>query len=145
MRLLNFLLIGLIVATTATFSSCSKETRMEKNLCKKGGEWNIERFNSQQSSTFTPDNFNSTEYNYGTFTFQKGGTGTYVFTVDGYYESGVLNYSNIENQLLISYDNNNYVFDINWGKKDITITRTESYTNSVGSGIYTETYNLKRK
>lgn len=146
MKRINFLLIGLLVIGTTFVSSCKKEAKIEKNLWNKGGEWNIESVVAKQTSTFAPDNFDETIYNYGTFTFKKEGNGNYTITVDGDSESGTLTYSNTEDKLTLIIDNEARVFDIvEWEKNKMKIIITENFSNNIGSGTYTETYNLKKK
>jgi hypothetical protein len=133
----GFLLIALV--------ACNKQVKIEKNLWKGGGEWKIERYESQNVSTYAPDNFNFAESNFGTFTFNKDGSGHYVFTGNGSSESGNLIYSNTEDELLMTMGTNSFVYTMNWEKNSIQISREEQYANSVGSGIYTEKYWLEKK
>jgi hypothetical protein len=146
MKRINFLLIGLLIIGTTFVSSCKKEAKIEKNLWNKGGEWNIESVVAKQTSTFAPDNFDETIYNYGTFTFKKDGNGNYTFTDDGDVEAGTFTYSNTEDKLTLIINNQARVFDIvEWEKNKMKIIITENFSNSIGSGKYTETYNLKKK
>lgn len=146
MNKINFLLIGLLIIGTTLVSSCKKEAKIEKNLWNKGGEWNIESLVAKQTSTYAPDNFDETIYNYGTFTFKKDGGGNYTITVDGDVDAGTFTYSNTEDKLTLIIDNQARVFDIvEWEKNEMKITITENFSNSVGSGIYTETLSLKKK
>lgn len=145
MRLINCLLIGLLVTGSATFSSCNKETRIEKNLWEKGGKWTIESLEAKKVSTFLPDNFDVTAFNYGTFTFTKDGTGIYVFTYNGNYDSGIFHYSSTKDKLLMSFYNDDYEFGMNWKKNEVQITRTENFSSSLGSGTYSESYSLKKE
>src|SRR5690554_7784030 len=77
MKRINFLLIVLLIAGTAIFTSCKKETRIERSLWNKGGEWNVEKlYNKQTSSNPDPSyNFEETLYDYGTYSFDKDGSG----------------------------------------------------------------------
>lgn len=83
MKTINFLLIGLLITGTTLVTSCSKETKIERNLWNKGGEWNVESLVINQTSTDPADDYSETIYNYGTFTFKKDGTGSFTITVDG--------------------------------------------------------------
>lgn len=150
MKTTNLLLLSFALVGVGLLSSCKKENRIERNLWKKGGEWNIESFASSQTSTYEPDNFDATISNYGTITFKEDGEGNYTFTADGYTETGIFNYSNTEDELTLIIDNQARVFDIiEWEKNEMIITFEESFVenvdNNAGSGTYIETYNLKKK
>lgn len=146
MKRINYLLMMLLIASTTIFSSCKKEDKIERNLWNKGGEWNVESMHAKLVSTYAPDNYEETIYNYGTFTFKKDGSGSYTITVDGDYETGTLTYSNTEEKLTFIINNEARILDIvEWKKNEMKISITESFSNSVGSGTYTETLNLKKK
>lgn len=146
MKRFKFLLFGLLVAGTAFVSSCKKENKIEKNLWKKGGEWNIESLVANQTSTNPADNFNETINNYGTFTFKKDGSGNYTITVDGDVETGTFTYSNTKDQLTFIIDNQARVFDIlEWEKNNMKISITVNYSSDGESVTYKETLNLKKK
>jgi len=106
-------------------SGCKKETRIERNLWKKGGEWNIETFYSESEGIDSDGShyhdFN-TEHNAGTLTFKKDGSGMQRYT-DGNIES--FTYSNTEKILVIKYDYDSYVHDITeWKKGRLTLSTT---------------------
>lgn len=146
MKRINFLLIVFLIAGAAVFTSCKKETKIEKNLWKKGGEWNVESLYAKQISTNSADNFEETIYNYGTFTFKENGSGNYTITVDGDFEAGAFTYSNTEDKLTLIIDNQARIFDIvDWEKNKMKISITENFTSSGESITYTETMNLKKK
>lgn len=150
MKKINLLLFGLLFIGSTLVSSCKKETKIENNLWKKGGEWNIESLTVKQVSTYAPDNFDETILNYGTITFKEDGSGNFIFTVDGDSEAGIFNYSNTEDKLTLIIDNEARVFDIvEWEKDKMKISIIENFTIGVngnaGTGTYTETYTLKKK
>lgn len=146
MKLKHFLLTGLLITGTALLSGCSKEAKIEKNLWKNGGVWNIETLIAHQVSTNPADNFNETLYNYGTYTFNKDGSGNYTITVDGDFEAGNFTYSNTENKLTLIIYNQAVVFDIlEWEKNKMKITITDNFISNGESVTYTETLNLKKK
>ena len=127
MKMYNFLLLGLLFASSVFISSCKKEVKIEKNLWKKGGEWNIESFYSMQESTFKPDNFESTFNNIGTYSFNEDGTGSYLITIDEYSEYAAFNYSNTENNITFIIDNEAKVFEIvEWKKNEMKMKRNEN-------------------
>ena len=149
MKLFKFLLIGLLITASTSLTSCKKENRIEKNLWKQGGEWNIETYSASQVSTYTPDNFNVTMFNFGTFTFHKNGSGIYKFTEDGDIDTGVFAYTNTDDKLTIIIDNEGQVYNMDWKKNSITLTITTQSTGnypSPGQQItYSETIVLKKK
>ena len=148
MKKINFLALSIVFIGLITLSSCSKETRIEKNLWKKGGEWNIESFSAKQTSTFAPDNFDETLVNIGTYTFNENGTGIYKNI--GELEPLSFTYSNTENKLSFTIGNNSQVYDIvEWKKDNIKFSYTENFYDgvdgNVGTGTYTEVITLKKK
>jgi len=145
MKRIKFLLIGFLITGTALLTGCNKEAKIDKNLWKNGGEWNIESLVANQVSTNPSDNFNETVYNFGTFTFEKDGIGDYRFTVDGDFETGTFSYSNTEDKLTLIINNEARVFDMDWEKDNLLITITENYTSDGESITYTEALQLKKK
>lgn len=145
MKRINFILIGLFFVGSILLSSCNKESKIEKNLWNKGGEWNIESLVAKQTSTYAPDNFEETIYNFGTYTFKKDGSGNYTTPAAGF-DYGAFTYSNTEDKFTLIIDNQAQVFDIvEWEKNTMKISTTENFSNSVGSGTYKETLSLKKK
>jgi hypothetical protein len=75
----------LLFACSVLLSNCSKEKQLERALHKKEGVWNISSV-SWEKSILTSSGHNvsfGTTANPGTFTFEKDGSGSYNFTVDG--------------------------------------------------------------
>lgn len=148
MKKINFLAISIVFIGLITLSSCSKETRIEKNLWKNGGEWNVESFSAKQTSTFAPDNFDETQVNIGTYTFNENGTG--IYKNNNALESLDFTYSNTENKLSFTIGNNSQVYGIvEWKKDNIKFSYTENFYDgvdgNVGTGTYTEIITLKKK
>jgi hypothetical protein len=150
MKKFNFLALGIVFIGLITLSSCSKETKIEKNLWKKGGEWNIESFNVKQTSTYASDNFEESYANVGTYTFNENGTGTVKLIIDEFIETSSFTYTNTENQLMITIDNETQYYNlIEWEKDNMKIVYAENFYEGVdgnlGSGVYKETITLKKK
>jgi hypothetical protein len=148
MKTINFLALSIVFIGLITLSSCKKEVRIEKNLWKKGGEWNVESFSAKQTSTFAPDNFDETQVNIGTYTFNENGTGIYKNI--GELESLDFTYSNTENKLSFTIGTDSQVYDIvEWKKDNIKFSYTENFYDgvdgNVGTGTYTEIITLKKK
>jgi hypothetical protein len=149
MKNFNFLALSILFICLITLSSCSKETKIEKNLWKKGGEWNIESFNVKQTSTYASDNFEESYANVGTYTFNENGTGTVKLIIDEFIETSSFTYSNTENQLMITIDNETQYYNlIEWEKDNMKIVYAENFYEGVdgnlGSGVYKETITLKK-
>ena len=148
MKKINFLALSIVFTGLITLSSCSKETKIEKNLWKKGGEWNIESYSTKQTSTFSPDNYDYTQVNIGTHTFNENGTGSYI--INGQLEPGSFTYSNTENKLTYTFGNESRTYDIvEWKRNNIKYSYTENFYDgvdgNVGTGTYTEIITLKKK
>lgn len=148
MKKFNFLALSIVFIGLITLSSCSKETRIEKNLWKKGGEWNIESQTAKKTSTFAPDNYEYTQDSVGTYTFYEDGKGIYKHNAE--LLSAAFTYSNTENKLTIVMQNVSRAYDIvEWKKNNLKISYTESFYEGVngnfGTGKYTETIILKKK
>lgn len=146
MKKIKFVLISLIVVGATLLSSCKKEARIEKNLWNKGGEWNVESIYAKQVSSDPSDNFEETVFNYGTYTFNKDGSGRYTITVDGDFEEGSFTYSNTEEKITFIISNQALIFDIlEWEKGKMTISITDNFTSNGNAVTYTETLNLRKK
>jgi hypothetical protein len=150
MKTIKFLALSIVFIGLITLSSCSKETKIEKNLWKKGGEWNIESFNVKQTSTIASDNFEESYANVGTYTFNENGTGIVKLIIDEFIETSAFTYTNTENQLMITIDNETQYYNlIEWEKDNMKIVYAENFYEGVdgnlGSGVYKETITLKKK
>jgi hypothetical protein len=86
MKKLNLLSLTVLILTCSMLlSSCSKDKKLERALHKKEGVWNISSV-TWQKVIVTSSGQNvalGTTANAGTFTFDKDGSGSYNFTVDG--------------------------------------------------------------
>ena len=150
MKKINFLALGIVFIGLITLSACSKEKKIEKNLWKNGGEWNIESFNVIQTSTYASDNFEESYANVGTYTFNENGTGVVKLIIDEFIETSAFTYTNTENQLMITIDNDTQYYNlIEWEKDKMKIVYAENFYEGVngnlGSGVYKETITLKKK
>lgn len=76
-------------------AGCSKEKQIERRL-EKGGTWNIDNITWSKVENGGPvQNVGTgTETNAGTFTFNKDGTGSYSYKLDGQQKSGTFTWSN---------------------------------------------------
>ncbi|HRP54339.1 MAG TPA: hypothetical protein PLI97_12645 [Fluviicola sp.] len=132
-----------ITLVTLTAFSCSKEKRIEKNLWKGDGEWEIESYSYNAVSTYPDDNYSETYINCGTLTFNKNNTGIYLFNFYGDTESGIFTYSNTDDTFTWIIDGEAIVFDMTWKKNKLTLTNKTpfyyygSLAGNSGSGTTT--------
>jgi hypothetical protein len=122
-----FLIVVLFLA-----SGCSKEKRIERNLWRNGGEWNIKVFTYQYSN----DNVNSVNYNSppqiyldaGEFVFKKDGSGYITLTEDNQTETtGFKWLSSVDKITIIPNGGTATDYNLVWKKNNITIS--EKYTD----------------
>jgi len=155
MRTVNFLWLGIVFIGVASLSSCKKEDRINKNLWKGDGVWNIDVYDFQSTSTYyQSDNYTDYKINAGTIEFKKDGTGTYKFP-----DSTIpMVYTNTDKTLTIRFLNENGVpddyekqeFEIDWKKNQMELKSytVDTYTTSTGTGgtvsvTYTQRLDLK--
>ncbi len=120
--------ILLILFVALVFVACKKENRIERNLWKQGGEWNIETWEESQTSSYFPqDNSSVIVHDFGTMKFNKDGSGSMTIK-DGnnaYTES--FTYENTENTLTIfDEDGEGVIHDLDWKRNEFTTNLYES-------------------
>lgn len=146
MKVINFLLIGLLLTGAALLTGCSKEVKIEKNLWKSGGEWNIDKYDYSSVTTNSTNGITINAEDFGKLTFNKEGGGSYVFTVFGSTDSGAMVYSNTEDQLTLTLDGGSAVtYDMDWEKNKIVITNVETSTSNGETTTETEMYTMTKK
>lgn len=155
MKNVKFLLISVLFLGLAGLSSCKKEDRIEKNLWKGDGTWNIDVWDEQNTSSyFSEDNYIKYSNNEGSIQFKKDGTGSYIFPGEIY----PMVYSNTDKTLTITFKDEDgnvendevQVFDLDWKKNKMELRSysTETYNTGDGNGgtvnvITTHRLNLK--
>ena len=155
MKKLLFILFLALVAT-----SCKKEKKIERNLWKNGGEWEIKTF--EESYETTP----SSEYNYsevinngGTIQFNKDGTGKMNFSpeladylMDVLYDeqfNATFTYYNTQNKIYFIYEEvEGLSYNLEWEKNKITMSYTEiqedyDYDENNNQILVKSTYSIK--
>jgi hypothetical protein len=142
---INFLGLGLLFVGASLLNSCSKENKINKNLWKNGGEWNIVTLVSKQTSSNPINTFNESFSNVGTFKFNENGSGSVSVTLDGETQSETFTYMNTEDKLTLVINNESRIFNLVWEKNEMEMTIVESYNSLGDSNVYTEIYTLKKK
>ncbi len=131
----------LIIVFALGLASCSKEKRIERNLARKDGKWEVESYEYKYyyNGTFYP--YESYTYaNAGNFVFEKGGTYTWTFIADGESDVSTGTWSNSGDELTLARNSDVLKFKIlEESKKKIKIEYTET------DGIEKETYTLTLK
>ena|SRR5690554_821942 len=129
MKKLLFILLLALVAT-----GCKKEKKIDRNLWKQGGEWEIKSLEEAYTSTSSPEyNFSNVINNGGSFYFEKDGTGRAVYSNDlavymeeityEEYIYGNFSYYNSENSIYFIYsDDGGLAFDLEWEKDKIIMS-----------------------
>lgn len=145
MRVINFLLIGLLFTGAALLTGCSKEVKIEKNLWKKGGEWNIDNYDYSSVTTNSPNGITINAEDVGSMTFNKDGGGSYTLSFFGSTETGSLTYSNTEDQLTLTIDGDTDTYDMVWEKDKIIITNVTTSTSNGETTTETEMYTMTKK
>lgn len=136
-------IIYLLFAVTL-LSACSKENKINKNLWKKGGDWELKTYSYEYGVSGT----SSYDYEYyedcGNFKFSEDGTGVVTFKFAGEESySQAFTYSNTEDKLTLVIDGSiAQVFNMTWKKDFIEL----SYDNSQPGGYKEiEKYSILKK
>jgi hypothetical protein len=133
MKKLLFILFIAIVAT-----GCKKEKKIERNLWKKGGEWEIKSFEESYTSASSPEyNDSYVINNGGTIQFEKDGTGNTsysselaIYLDDLLYEEYInkeFSYHHTEGSIYFIYaDHGGVAYELEWVKDKMTLSFTEN-------------------
>lgn len=134
MRKFNFLIIGLLFVGLSGLTSCKKESKIERNLWNKGGEWNIDKY--QENYGFGADPYSETRYNFGTIKFEKDGNGKITLKDEGETFSNLFTYKNTDNSLTLTYkegqmhyegDVDNFTLDWEKDKIELYSYKSDAY------------------
>lgn len=135
-------LIAIATLMIAIGTGCSKEQRIERRL-EKAGTWNIDNITwSKVENNGTGQSVGmGTETNAGTFTFNKGGSGSYNYTLDGQKKSGAFTWSNDASVILITVSSGTIsqqviAYTILERSRNKFEIQGNEVTNSVPSGQY---------
>lgn len=132
----------LLLLAATTLVACKKDAKIERNLVKGDGVWDIETM-TNKTTVNGAEVFNMTVPNYGTLTFRKEGQGTAKYTVAGNEDVYPFTYTNTEDQLTIVMDGSTEVFNMTWEKNAITLISTT--TNEVDGDVTVETNSMSLK
>ena len=145
---------------TLVATGCKKEKKIEKNLWKSGGEWEILSFEEAYTSSSSPEyNYSSVFQNGGTIQFEKDGTGktNYSSELADYMEeityeeyiNSKFSYHNTENSIYFIYpDDGGMAFNLEWEKDKMIMSYDEIQEHEFYDGNNnlvqeTTTYKLK--
>lgn len=142
----------LLFAFTTVSYSCSKEKKTERNLAKVEN-WQIERISYQkaQAGTIGTNAKIGTEYNVGTLTFHKDGTGSYDYTIDGLHRVGTYTWNVVGGNVSFNYAaatttgaqaaTYNIIYQT---KSSVTIQGDEAYVDNGGTFAMNAMFYLKK-
>ncbi|RYM32993.1 hypothetical protein ERX46_13155 [Brumimicrobium glaciale] len=129
MKRLLFILLALFV-----LFSCSKEKKIERNLWKNGGKWDIVKYEEIVTSTWPANEKNEVNENIGILQFEKDGTG-WMLDSDGY-DAQKLNfkYTNSETELILDFYEfeSTRTYDLDWEENSFTLTQSGTHTYTPG-------------
>lgn len=137
--------LGLLLALALVIASCKKEVKIEKNLWKGDGKWNIEKYHSKETSSDNSSNFEETLVNAGSYTFKKDGTGVMHYSYNGDEDFENFTYTNTTDILTLTIDSEPINYKMDWSKNEMTISVTNNYSMNNVSYTYTETILLKKQ
>jgi len=141
MKIKTLSMLALFIGAVA-LTSCSKEKKIERNLWKGSGEWNIENYD--YSSSDGSSNITLNLEDCGTVLFLKDGTGVLTTTFFGSTETESMTYTNTEDELSVTSDGSTTTYDLDWEKNSIKLNRSETSTSGGTTTTETESYTLKK-
>lgn len=156
MKNVKFILLAALIISLAGLSSCKKEDQIRKNLSSKGGVWNIDTYDSKETSSyFEEDNNSEIINNFGTITFNENGTGSIriIDEADDYDYTGQFTYVSSEDEISINDkdgvfadDGETVVFKLDWKKNKMTMKsyKESDYTTGNGAGGTVSVHYTKR-
>lgn len=132
-------------AITILLVSCKKDAKIEKNLWKGDGIWNITTYSSSQTSSDSSSDFNYSAANAGSITFKKDGSGIFKLVDGGDVEMASFTYSNTTETLTMTFDGEQRIFGMDWKKNKMTLSIVENYSTNGVSYTYTEKIDLAKE
>jgi len=101
MKTIKYLAIGLLFIGMTALFGCKKEDKIAKNLWKKGGEWNIEKF--QNNYSFGSGSNSVVLNDAGTYEFDKDGSGKVTLNEGNQTYTNLFTYENTDNSLSLTF------------------------------------------
>ena len=142
MKLVRFLMIGLLITTTATLSSCKKDKKKENSTAKlfwpNGGDWAIQSFTYKTESSVTGVDIDNTIQDYGSYTFNKDGTGELEYIYLGETDNGPFLYTNTAENLNITIGMYTTIYKLTWDTGKVTLVNEKKLNGDPGE-VITET------
>lgn len=119
-----------VLLAALLFVGCKKENRIEKNLWKGGGKWNIESIEYRETSSHFPaDNYSEVTLNAGTMSFTKDGKASIILEEDNDAYIDHYTYQNTEDKLtLFDEDGDGIILDLEWKRNEFTLSMKSSHT-----------------
>lgn len=139
-----------VLLTLFVFIGCKKEKKIERNLYKQGGEWNIATW--EEKSVFdvhSENDYSNVTQNAGTMEFNEDGTGALFLNDGSDAYTGSFTYKNTASTLTIyDEDGEGKIFQLDWEKNEFTISSTDTdtymvYDQSGNSTTEKETHTLR--
>jgi len=157
MNLNSILSIVLVAVLSLGLAGCSKDKRIENQLTKKDGVWNIDEVQwvttEQIFTPFSQAVLTGTTINAGTFTFDDGGSGSYDYTAGGVRRTGSFTYTvddeaiavvQVSQGLFPFYQETIVYAGEKPGKKTLTLDGTEVYQDIEQQTIFAGEFYLSR-
>lgn len=123
---ISVLSLGVIVLALVMMTSCQKDKKINKNLWKNGGEWNIVSIFSEWDDN--GDAGTEKIMNAGTYEFNKDNTGKLNQKDGGSIYSNTFTYKNTENTLSLIFNEGPLAsqgevvdYDMDWSKNKIKL------------------------
>ena len=139
----------LILISTALFliTACSKEKKIERNLWKNGGQWDIVKYEEIITSTSPENEKHETIENAGIFQFEKNGEGFMINKEEYFAEKINFKYDNTATELTLDFYPNSYErkFELDWNKNSFILTQniTSTYTDENGNPLTLNTVTFR--
>jgi len=154
-RIFSFILI---ITMALSLTNCNKDKKIERQLTKKDGVWNIDNVHwitvDQQFSPIQQTISEGTTNNAGTFTFDDDGSGSYNYSVGGVNRAGTFTYAVDDEEIAIVnvaqgwfpvfYQEATAYAGEQTSKKKLYLEGTETYQDTAQQYVFTGEFNLSR-
>ncbi|HET6991769.1 MAG TPA: hypothetical protein VFJ43_10615, partial [Bacteroidia bacterium] len=134
MKKSNLLSLTLFILVSSFFlTDCSKDKKIERTLYKKEGTWAVTSVNWEQVQQDTSGQsiYTGTTASAGTFTFDKDGSGSYNFTVNGTNYSQTFSWSVDNEKISITKVGESFNLSGNFDQLAVAISGTQSSKTNI--------------